>query len=137
MIRTTATCFFSQPDVLTVTNSEPFFARDLLGTISNKISVSSMLPTSVRRYFPTFKGDRCAIACKDNNGNIVGHVRKYVSKQMHFFIQYYCKVEMKVNGELRYSKGVQQGGLETPCMFSVSSEHEKMLHMFEEYVKDV
>ena len=42
--------------------------------------------------------DRYTIACKDKNGKAVGHVPKYVSKQMHFFIKYGERVEMKVNG---------------------------------------
>ena len=32
---------------------------------------------------------------------------------------------MKVNGKRRYSKDFQQVELEVPCVFSVSSEHEK------------
>ena len=32
---------------------------------------------------------------------------------------------MKVNGKGRYSKDLQQGALEIPCVFSVSSEHKK------------
>ena len=47
MVRTTATCFFSQPDVLTVTDLEPFFAKDLLGTLSTK--------TGAREYFSIVK----------------------------------------------------------------------------------
>ena len=44
---------------------------------------------------------------------------------------------MKVNGKQRYSKDLQQWGLGIPCMFSVFSEHEKMLQRFEEQVKDL
>ena len=40
---------------------------------------------------------RYAIACKDKNGKTVGHVLKYVLKQMHLFIKYSGRVEMKVN----------------------------------------
>ena len=43
---------------------------------------------------------------------------------------------MKVNGKWGYSKDLQQGGLEILCMFTVSSEHEKVLRRFEKYVKD-
>ena len=50
---------------------------------------------------------------------------------MHFFIKYGGRMEIKLNGKRRYSKDVLQGGLEIPCMFSVSSEHEKMLHRFD------
>ena len=55
MVKTTATCFSSQPDVLTVTSLEPFFAKDLLSSISKKTGVSSMLPKSAREHFPIFK----------------------------------------------------------------------------------
>ena len=48
--------------------------------------------------------DRHAIACKDKNGRTAGHVAKYMSKQMHFFIKCGGGVEMKVNGKGRYSK---------------------------------
>ena len=80
--------------------------------------------------------DRYAIAWEDKNGKTVGHVPRYMSKQMHFFIiKYGGRVEMKVNDKWRYSKDLLRGGLEVPCLFSVSSEHEKILHRFEEYVK--
>ena len=55
MVRKTVKLFSSQPDVLTVTDLEPFFAKDLLGTISKKTGVSSMLTTNARAYFPFFK----------------------------------------------------------------------------------
>ena len=55
MIKTIGTCFFTQPNVLTVNDLGPFFAKDLLATISKKTGVSSMLPTSARGYLPTFK----------------------------------------------------------------------------------
>ena len=55
MVRTTVTWFFSQPDDLTVTDSEPLFAKDLLDAISKKTGVSSMLLTSARGYFAIFK----------------------------------------------------------------------------------
>ena len=49
-----------------------------------------------------------------------------------------------MNDKRRYSKDLQQGGeggetegVEIPCMFSVSSEHIKLLHRFEKYVIDV
>ena len=42
MVRITFTCFFSQPDVLTVTNLDSVFAKDLLGTISKKTGISFM-----------------------------------------------------------------------------------------------
>ena len=62
--------------------------------------------------------DRYAIACKDKNGTTVGHVPKYVSKQIHFFIKYDERVEMKVNGKRRYSNDLQHGRLEIPNIFS-------------------
>ena len=43
--------------------------------------------------------DRYAIGCKDKNGKTVGHVAKYVSKQMYFFIKYDKRVEMQANGK--------------------------------------
>ena len=56
---------------------------------------------------------------------------------MHFLSEDSGRVEMKVNGKRRYSKKLAAKGLEIPCMFSVLSEHEKMSHRFEEYVKGV
>ena len=52
--------------------------------------------------------DRYVITCKDKNEKTVGHVPKYVSKSIHFFIKYDKKMEMKVNGKLRYLKDLQQ-----------------------------
>ena len=71
--------------------------------------------------------DRYAIVYKGKNGITVGHVPKYVSKQMHFFNKYCGREEMKVKIGKRRNLN----------MFSVSSEHEKMLLRFEEHVKDV
>ena len=45
----------------------------------------------------TLVHDGHAIACKDKIGKTVGHVPKYVSKQMNFFIKYCGRVKMKAN----------------------------------------
>ena len=58
--------------------------------------------------------DRYAIACKDKNGQTVGQVPQYVLKQVHFFVKYGGRVEVKVNDKRPYSKDLQQGGLEIP-----------------------
>ena len=56
IVRTIVTYFFSQLDVLTtVTDLQPFFTKDLLGSISKKTGVSSMLPTGAKGNFPIFK----------------------------------------------------------------------------------
>ena len=80
--------------------------------------------------------DRYAIACKDKIGKTVGHIPKYVSKQMNFFIKYCGRVKMKVNDKWRLAVN---GGLEILCMFSLSFEQEKMLIVTysEECFKDV
>ena len=41
-----------------------------------------------------------------------------------FFIKYGVRSEIKVNSNQRYSNDLQQGRLEIPCMFFVSSAHE-------------
>ena len=74
---------------------------------------------------------------KVKNGKDVSYVPKFVSKHMHFFIKYDERVEKKLNGKRRYSTDLQQGEIEIVCVFSVSSEHEKMLRRFEEYVKNI
>ena len=48
--------------------------------------------------------DKYAIASNDKNGKTVGHVPKFVSKEMHFFIKYGGRVEMNVNAKRQYSK---------------------------------
>ena len=69
--------------------------------------------------------DWYAIAYKDKDGKTIGNFSKHVSKQMHFFIKYGGRVEIKVSGKRRYSKDLQQGALEILYMFSVLSEHKK------------
>ena len=59
------------------------------------------------------------------NRKTVENVRKYVSKQMHFFIKYKGEVEINFSCKRRYSKDLQQPGLEIPCMFSVLSKLDK------------
>ena len=59
------------------------------------------------------------------NRKTVENVPEYVSKQMHIFIKYSGGVEMNLSCKRRYSKDLQQPGLEISCMFPVSSEHEK------------
>ena len=58
--------FFQKQDVFTLTDLEPFSAKDLMGTISKKNGVSSMLPTSFRGCFPIFK-DLAHISYKRDN----------------------------------------------------------------------
>ena len=69
--------------------------------------------------------DKYAIVSKDKNGKTAERVPYCVLKEMYFFIKYGRRVKMKVNGKRRYSKDFQQVELEVPCVFSVSSEHEK------------
>ena len=45
--------------------------------------------------------DEYTIVGKDN-GKTVGHVHKFMSKQMYFFIKYGDAVEMKVNGKRQF-----------------------------------
>ena len=48
--------------------------------------------------------DRYAVACKDKNRKIVGHVTKYVPKPIHFFIKYGGRVKVMVNDKKQYSE---------------------------------
>ena len=55
-----------------------------------------------------------------------------------YVISMQCRMKVKTEKLLgMFLKDLQQRGLEIPCMFSVSSGHEKMLRRFEEYVKDL
>ena len=56
MVRTTATCFLSQKDVLAITNLETFVAKDLLGTIDQrKLVLHPCCQRVLKNVFRSFK----------------------------------------------------------------------------------
>ena len=63
--------------------------------------------------------DRYAIACKDKDGKTFGNFSKHVSKQMHFFIKYGGRVEIKVSGKRRYSRLAARGVRNTLHVFGI------------------
>ena len=77
--------------------------------------------------------DRYAVACKNEIGKLLGMFPNMYRSKCISFIKYSERVEMKVIGKWGYSKDLQQGLVEILCMFSVSSEHRKML----QYYKDL
>ena len=59
--------------------------------------------------------------CKDKNGKTVGYVPRNVSKQMHVFIKYGGRVEMKVNANDDIQKTCSKGFKSTLHVFCIFS----------------
>ena len=80
---------------------------------------------------PENQRDRYAVAIKKNDGTILGHVPRKISKLpvCSLFLQRGGSIECIVSGRRRYSADLQQGGLEIPSklIFKASSNEVQKL----------
>lgn len=78
---------------------------------------------------PENQRDRYAVAIKKNDGTIIGHVPRKISKLCSLFLLRGGSIECIVSGRRRYSADLQLGGLEIPCklVFKASSNEVQKL----------
>ena len=75
--------------------------------------------------------DKYATAVKHEE-QTVGHVPKFLSKLIFFFLKHGGKVIIKVNGPKRYSVDLKQGGMEVPAEFCFKTCNEKLFFQMKE-----
>ena len=71
--------------------------------------------------------DRYAIAVKMADSRKIGHVPKFMSRFVFFFLRHGGTVELEVAGPREYSWDLEQGGLQIPAIYRFSSTDEKTL----------
>ena len=64
--------------------------------------------------------DKYSIAVLDN-GQTIGHVPKFLSQLVFFFLKYEGTLSIKVTGERRFSFDLPQGGMEIPADFHLQN----------------
>ena len=69
-----------------------------------------------------------------NNGQTIGHVPKFLSQLIFFFLKHDDTLSIKVTGERRFSFDLPQGGMEIPAEFTFKSVHEKLYDQMREKV---
>jgi len=61
-----------------------------------------------------------------NNSQTIGHVLKFLSQLIFFFLKYEGTLSIKVTGERRFSFDLPQGGMEIPAECTFKSVNEKL-----------
>ena len=70
------------------------------------------------------------------NGTTVGHVPKFLSKITYFFLKLGGDLVVKITGQRRYSRDLDQGGMELPDTYIFTSTDAKMHSKLEILVKE-
>ena len=77
--------------------------------------------------------DKYSIAVLDNEQTI-GHVPKFLSQLIFFFLKYEGTLSIKVTGERRFSFDLSQGGMEIPADFVFKTVDAKLHNQMREKV---
>ena len=80
--------------------------------------------------------DKYAMALKFNDTTI-GHVPKFLSKITYFFLKLGGDLVVKITGQRRYSRDLDQGGMELPGTYVFTSTDAEMHAKLEMLVKEV
>ena len=59
--------------------------------------------------------DKFAVALVNNDSLTVGHIPKFMSKLTYFFLKHGGHMKCEITGGKKYSKNLEQGGLEIPA----------------------
>ena len=79
--------------------------------------------------------DKYAMALKFND-TTVGHVPKFLSKITYFFLKLGGDLVVKITGQRRYSRDLDQGGMELPGTYVFTSTDAEMHAKLEMLVKE-
>ena len=63
---------------------------------------------------------------------MVGHIPKFMSKLTHFFLKHGGHIKCEITGGKKYSKGLEQGGLEIPARLTISNANKTMTDVMKE-----
>ena len=78
--------------------------------------------------------DKYSIAAVLDNGQTIGHVPKFLSQLIFFFLKYEGTLSIKVTGERRFSFDLPQGGMEMPADFVFKTVDAKLHNQMREKV---
>ena len=57
----------------------------------------------------------------------MGHLTKFLSKLVHFFVKHTAKTRHEITGSKRYSSNLEQGGLEIPAKIIFQNSNERII----------
>ena len=78
--------------------------------------------------------DKYSIAAVLDNGQTIGHVPKFLSQLIFFFLKYEGTLSIKVTGERRFSFDLPQRGMEIPADFVFKTVDAKLHNQMREKV---
>ena len=70
--------------------------------------------------------DKLAIALVNNDSVTVDNIPKFMSKLTHVFIKHGRRIKCEITGGKKYSRDLEQGGLEIPARLTISNTNKKM-----------
>ena len=70
--------------------------------------------------------DKLAIALVNNDSVTAGHIAKFMSKLTYFFFKHGGHIKCEITSGKKYSKDLEQGGLEIPARLTISNTNKKM-----------
>ena len=70
------------------------------------------------------------------NDTTVGHVPKILSKVTYFFLKLECDLVVKITGQRRYSRDLDQGGIELPSTYVFTATDAEMHAKLEMLIKE-
>ena len=76
--------------------------------------------------------DKFAIALVNDDSVTVGHIPKFMSKLTYFFLKHGGHLKCEITGIQKYSKDLDQGGLEIPARMTISNKNKKMTDVMKE-----
>ena len=76
--------------------------------------------------------DKFAIALVNDDSTTVGHIPKFMSKLAYFFNKHGGHIKCEITGVQKYSKDLEQGGLEIPARMTFSNTNERMTEVMKE-----
>ena len=73
-----------------------------------------------------------AIALVNTDSVTAGHIPKFISKLIYFFLKHTRHIICEITGGKKYSKDFEQGRLEIPARLTISNTNKKMADFMKE-----
>ena len=76
--------------------------------------------------------DKFAIALVNNDSVTAGHIPKFMTKLIYFFLKHSGHIKCEITGGKKYLKDFEQDRLEIPARLTISNTNKKMADFMKE-----
>ena len=76
--------------------------------------------------------DKFPISLVNNHSVTADHIPKFMSKLIYFFLKHGGHIKCEITGRKKYSKDLEQGGLEILARLTISNTNKKMAGFMKE-----